>query len=310
MQQKCPVCDATILCSALYDYVKCSACNSYIYVSDHSAQDDNRNFYDSFYPRWKEYKTSRTKLKTLMFKRFEKADRKLNEIKWAKFRQARKEIDSLFGKDKKLIEIGFGEGKRLVRFLKAGFDIYGIDISESVVNYFREEYPKYRDRVEVGTTYNGKIDVVYCCALFEHLDNPQQFVDNLSVLLPQNGLVVLDALPIVAESPSNLTINEDINFWKPCHRIICSQEALKRLFQQKGYRLLNYGIIDAFSHRVLSIHVRRGYDEVINLRDSRLRHFGLPGIFKYYSICQEALRAKSLAVSGSFAFIKEQSIKG
>lgn len=305
MQQNCPVCEATVSCSTLYDYAKCSACNSYIYVSDHGAEDDNKNFFDSFYPRWKQYKIGRSKLKTLMLKRFEEADRKLNETKCAKFRQARKEIDSLFRKDKKLIEIGFGEGKRLVRFLEAGFDIYGIDISESVVNHFREEHPKYRDRVKVGTTFNGKTDAVYCCALFEHLDNPQEFVDNLSALLPRNGLVVLDALPIVAESPSNLTVNEDINFWKPCHRIIYSQEALKRLFQRKGYRLLNYGVIDAFSHRVLSIHVRRGYDEVINLRDSRLRHSGLPGIFKYYSICQDALKAKSLALSGSFAFIRE-----
>ena len=305
MQQKCPVCEATISPSTLYDYAKCSGCNSYIYVSDHSAEDDNKNFFDSFYPCWKEYKNSRTKLKTLMLKRFEKVDRKLNEATWAKFRQARKEIDSLFRKDKKLIEIGFGEGKRLLRFLEAGFDAYGIDISESPVNHFREEYPKYRDRVKVGTTFNGKIDVVYCCALFEHLDNPEEFVDNLSVLLPQNGLVVFDALPIVTESPSNLTVDEDISFWKPCHRIIYSKEALKRLFQRKGYRLLNYGIIDAFSHRVLSIHVRRGYDEVINLRDPRLRHSGLPGIFKYYSICQDALKAKSLALSGSFAFIKE-----
>jgi hypothetical protein len=137
------------------------------------------------------------------------------------------------------------------------------------------------------------------------VDYPQEFVDNLSDSLPRDGLVVLDGVPVVSELPSNLTANEDICFWKPCHRIIYSAEGLTGLFQRKGYHLVNYGVIDPFSYRILSIHIRHGYDEIITLRDSCLRYSGLPGIFKYYSICKEALKAKSLALSGSFAFIKE-----
>ena len=35
----------------LFEYIKCLGCGSYVYVSDQTAEDDNRRFFNSAYSR-------------------------------------------------------------------------------------------------------------------------------------------------------------------------------------------------------------------------------------------------------------------
>lgn len=90
-------------------------------------------------------------------------------------------------KNKTLIDLGCLEGGHSVRFARMGFDVLGLEVRKQ--NYDCCMYAKERvnlpnlnfvqDNVLNIEKY-GKFDVVFCCGLFYHLDNPKQMLEKLS----------------------------------------------------------------------------------------------------------------------------------
>ena len=302
MPYACPVCDASLADASVGEYAQCSSCRCCVYVSEARAEDDNKAFYDGVYPGLAGCK--RNSVKKAIFKAFQKKDATLRAGEYRSQRDIRAEIRQVFQRPRKSVEIGFGEGRMLVRLLEAGLDAYGVDISQNVVSSFQRKYPQYRDRVELGSRLGRKVDIVYCSALLEHIDEPACFLREVSAMLDERGLLIIDNLPVLNPDQPNITADEDISFWKPCHRIIYSVEGLESLFALPGYSLTRFALADSFNYRVLSLHIRRGFPEITRLRHSCLRNPRLPGIIEYYVLCREALRIKSKAVAGSFIFTR------
>jgi len=50
------------------------------------------------------------------------------------------------------VEMGFGTEQALVNFLKAGANMYGVDLSREAVDKCKETYPQFGDRVAWGRT--------------------------------------------------------------------------------------------------------------------------------------------------------------
>ncbi len=168
---------------------------------------------------------------------------------------------SILRKSASCVEIGFGEGRMLESLLKEGVNVYGVDISEKVVDQFRSRHPQYRERVRVATGHDQPVDAVYGSALLEHLDHPQQWIRELSKTLNPGGSMIIDNLPVLNPRPSNLQMEHDICFWKPCHRIIFSLRGLKDLFGRTGYSMERFLLTDPFLYRVLSLHLRKNVYE-------------------------------------------------
>lgn len=302
-ERKCPVCNIILAHGNLYEYIECSNCRSYVYVSDKTAEDDNRFFYDSVYscagqPRY-------STIKRRFFSLYAKKDEKNNREQYSKLACIRGEIEEIFKKGEKSMEVGFGEGRHLLKLLESGYDAYGIDISDKVVSAFAQKYPRYKDRVRVGTRFDEKVGIVYCSALLEHLDNPQEFIDNLSTSMTTGGFLIINAIPVVNESKSNIRICDDICFWKPCHRIIPSHRGIEQMFSGKGYVLANYASIDVFNYKLLSLHIKNGYDDIVKIRHSCIKNRKLPSIHKYFNLCREALNVQSRALLGVYIFHKQ-----
>ena len=97
----------------------------------------------------------------------------------------------------------------------------------------------------------------------------------------------------------------DINFWKPCHRIIYSSESLIKLFKRSGYKIINWSITDDYNYRVLSLHKKYGYNKVTELRNSLIVNKNLPELNMYKKILKKALFIRSKALYGIFLFKKE-----
>ena len=302
-EQKCAVCDKLLTYENLYEYIECPYCCSYIYTSDQTAEDDNRSFYNSWFCFNKNSKYSVFKKK--LFKLYAKKDKQYNRKEHLTLSRIQTEIDFVLQKGNKILEIGFGEGRHLLKLLESGYDAYGIDISEKAVSTFRQKFPKYKDRVQVGTSFSEKVDIVYFSALLEHIDDPKEFIDNLSASLLRGGFLIINALPVVNESKSNITISEDISFWKPCHRIIFSHRGLVRMLNDRGYLLTNSASADIYNYKLLSLHIKNGYSDIVNIRHSYIRSKTLPGVFKYFILCREAFKIKSKALLGAYIFQKQ-----
>lgn len=302
MSYACPVCEASLADASVGEYAQCPSCGCYVYVSDARAEDDNKAFYNGVYPHLGGGK--RNSVKKAIFRAFQKKDAALHPGEYHAQRDMRAEIQQVFQRPRRSVEIGFGEGRMLVRLLEAGLDAYGVDISENVVSSFRQKHPQYRDRVAIGSHFGQKVDVVYCSALLEHLDRPACFLQEVSAMLQEGGLLIIDNLPVLNPDQPSIALEEDISFWKPCHRIIYSAEGLKTFFSRLGYSLTRFALVDLFNYRVLSLHIRRGFPEIIRLRHSCLRSPRLPGIIEYWFLCREALRIKSQAVAASYIFTR------
>lgn len=299
----CPVCDETLTYEKIYEYTECPACNSYIYISDKTAENDNQSYFNSWFDL-NEYSRSDF-IKKKIYKIFSKKDRKTNQGDYQKLACLKKEIALTFQKDRKVLEVGFGEGKHLLKLLESGCDAYGIDISEQAVSNFKKHHPQFADQVKVGTRFDLKMEIIYCSALLEHLDTPQVYIDDISSSLTTGGLAIVDAVPIVNETNSSINLSDDISFWKPCHRIIFSHKGIEQMFAKKGYILKSFAFAETYIYKLLSLHIKYNYNNITQLRNPCIKNDKLPGLYKFYALCREAINLHSKALVGTYIFCKE-----
>ncbi len=83
-----------------------------------------------------------------------------------------------------ILEAGCGEGNLTARlcerYLKAGNRISGFDISDKVIAEAKEKCPGAEIYVhDIMEPISGKYDLVVCCEVLEHMDHPEQMVQNL-----------------------------------------------------------------------------------------------------------------------------------
>lgn len=298
----CVACNRQLPCQKLYEYVQCPECRSYSYVSDQPADAENKQYFDTIFQTLGDRQNHERK--RILFEKYVHIDNKLRKKQYVDFIEKRDQIRKHLQAPSKILEIGFGSGEHLYGMLRQGMDVSGVDLSETAIRNFIEKYPEYANRVQCGTRFNKQVDVVYCCALLEHLDMPAQFIQDASECLCQNGLLIIDALPLLNERLSSLTADEDISFWKPCHRMIYSLSGLNLMMGKYGFTNEIYALHDDYYYRVLSLHVKYGYRNIIELRSSTIRHDALPGYFAYCYLCWRALCAHSLALHGCFMFRK------
>jgi len=300
--KQCFACRHELSYLKLYDYVQCQNCRSFHYISDQSADEDNNRYFNEMFKTLGTRKTNNWKLK--IFERFSRIDQKQRKKQYSEFNMKRQQIMKQLNSPAKVLEIGFGSGDHLYSLLQRGVDAYGIDLSITAVRNFKEKYPKFANKVLCGSRFDVQVDVIYCSALFEHLDQPDQFIQDAAACLSEDGFLIIDGLPILNDLKSDLTTDEDINFWKPYHRAIYSSAGLKALLARHGFVDDIFSAHDDYYYRVLSLHIRYGYHSVVELRSFSMEHKKLPWIPFYYYICGKALHISSLAYYGCIMFRK------
>ncbi len=298
----CLACNNQLTYETLNDYTQCRKCYSYNYVSDQAAEIDNNVYFNEMFKTLTERRES--SLKRKIFGRLAGKDQQKRKQQYIDFSQMQEKILGKLDIPAKVLEIGFGSGEHLHSLLERGIDAYGVDSSITAVRNFQERYPKFTNRVYCGTRFNVQVDVIYCCALFEHLDQPEQFIQDAIDCLGRSGSLIIDGIPLLGDTKGDLTTNEDINFWKPCHRMIYSLEGLRTLFARYGFADEACAMHDDYYYRVLSSHLKYGYKGVIELRSFSIHHNELPWFPFYYFICRKALSINSLAYYGCIMFKK------
>jgi hypothetical protein len=90
-------------------------------------------------------------------------------------------------KDKRLIDLACLEGGYSVEFARLGFDVTGLEVRETnlqACNYVQERIKLenlrfVRDDVRNLENY-GRFEIVFCCGIFYHVDNPFRFLQSIS----------------------------------------------------------------------------------------------------------------------------------
>tara|TARA_B100001758_G_C18381408_1_gene597456 strand:- start:678 stop:1595 length:918 start_codon:yes stop_codon:yes gene_type:complete len=105
----------------------------------------------------------------------------------------------------KIIEVGVGEGTPLVTMAKAGFDVYGFDISKKMVDKSKENFKKNKldpnniifGDIQDPITYspileNGQFDGLLAMGVMPHVENDQYVLENMINLVRPGGKVFIE----------------------------------------------------------------------------------------------------------------------
>ncbi len=84
---------------------------------------------------------------------------------------------------------GVGSTLAFPVLLSEGFDVYGCDVSESVIEYRQKEYGKERFfHVHKLMETNKKYDVIVACEVIEHFNRPMESIKDIVNSLGTNGI--------------------------------------------------------------------------------------------------------------------------
>lgn len=104
-------------------------------------------------------------------------------------------IDSLNLNDKRLFEVGFGNGWIANYFNEKGYTVAGIEPSASGVDMAQHAYPDLN--LQLGNAYEdlqaefGLFPVVYSVEVIEHCQYPRKFLSTIYNLLEPGGTAVI-----------------------------------------------------------------------------------------------------------------------
>ena len=293
MMASCPDCGAALRQDTVDDYVACAVCGTYVLQARYQAEADNAAYFDEHFHEVGKARLDQRKLS--LFRRIAARDAAARAAERAHFQKQRRGIQALLRQPgRRVLEIGFGAGDLLAQLLQAGVAAWGEDLSQTAVANFQQQFPAFADRVASPGALPGAFDVIYCAALFEHLDEPGAFLRAVRQRLTLSGCLILDPVPLAMPGAADLTPAEDICFWKPCHRILHSREGLQRVARAAGFDVETVATWDDYGWRVLSLHKRMGYPAVETTRNSLWQDVRLPGLWTFFWICWRARHIGSL----------------
>ena len=153
-------------------------------------------------------------------------------------------------KDKdSIIEVGSNDGTFL-KYIKqlSNINVLGVDPSKFMCNLANKKkiktYNNFFDLKNSRIIKNkyGNFDLLYAANVFNHVDNPDDFLKGCSQVLKNNGLIVLEVpdLDSLIKSCGFDTIYHE-------HRQYFSINSIKKILIKNNYMLLNYEKIDYMS---------------------------------------------------------------
>jgi 2-polyprenyl-3-methyl-5-hydroxy-6-metoxy-1,4-benzoquinol methylase len=294
----CKACQCVLEDPELESYCVCASCNSANYISSRKADAENNSYFDSVYSGCTRKVIEERRKHFVGFERiyslFHKQEpRRFQEI-LARISQAICSADTS-------VEVGFGYGHELIQFLKQGANIYGIDLSEEAVSSFRSRYPEHSGRVFGISGMDSKVNAIYSNALFEHLDEPGDFLRRAFGMLKPDGKLLMRLPLITSERYTKSQISFDINFWKPCHRVLYTLKGLKTLLGAHGFRIIESATYAYYGYKVMSTMLKHGYRDVEIVRDPCLPIKHLDSDWTYQKMLVKGLFMR--VVCSEFAMI-------
>ncbi len=111
--------------------------------------------------------------------------------------------------DKKILDIGCGDGVLTHMLASCGSEVTGLDSSEEAISFARDKTRGERGLVfQVGDAYklpfdDGKFDIVVSSELIEHLQNPTIFLKEISRVWNGNGPLIISTPIKLTKTPSD-----------------------------------------------------------------------------------------------------------
>lgn len=203
------------------------------------------------------------------------------EFRWAHF-EIEKILKNKAEKNLKILEIGCFNGFYVnYLFKKYAIDVYGTDVNKKAINIGKTVYPEIQNRLSYAEPNKAsKYDIIILIDVFEHVDNPKEFIGDLYELLKENGKILLSG-------PTKERVFYDKTDRPPHHTWRYSSNGMIEFFAQNKFKIIGleierngYLALRNFIGNILSGNPKEYYGENIskklNRKDQTFRILSLP----------------------------------
>jgi len=137
---------------------------------------------------------------------------------------------------------GVGSNRSFPVLRSEGCDVYGCDISPSVIEYRENKYgSEYFFHTDKLAKYKNKFDVVVACEVFEHFHNPKRWIELIIQSLKEDGVLcgTTNFYPggdiEDGQKVGYMSLNGHVAYW--------SERSMSRLFGNYGMELVSFEMI-------------------------------------------------------------------
>jgi len=139
---------------------------------------------------------------------------------------------------KRLLDLGCGNGVKLVEFAERGYEVYGVDVSEDAIDVCRKILPRSHfilsefEKINLPSEY---FDYIRIDNTLEHLPNLRETIKECHRLLKRNGQLMI-YVPHGRSLSIRIMKGNSICSWIPFHLQLFTRKSLIRLCSETGFR--------------------------------------------------------------------------
>ena len=139
----------------------------------------------------------------------------------------------------KLLEVGCGVGSFLAAARRKGWDVEGIDLSETALaaSQAGHGFPVRLGTLEELTFPSKAYKAIVCWEVLEHMVSPRAYLRRVSELLRKDGLFVCSVPNTGPKAPQPLEPGPAAR--PPVHLSFWDRASLAELFRRNGFRILH-----------------------------------------------------------------------
>lgn len=227
----------------MWDLVKCknSDCGL-VWLMPKPAKENIKNFYTNYYTHEQVEKkkiTFKKKFDYFLFRFFKIIYSLLRRLLFINVDRQKNDVMFLSKISGKVLEIGCGNGERLYKLKKMGWDVQGIEIDEKAIEFAKS---KFNIEVFLGDIRDLQLpdnnyDAIIMNHVIEHIYEPIEFLKECKRVLKSDGKLILTTPNF--NSYSHYLFGQ---YWRglepPRHLYIFSFKSLKKLFELSGFEKL------------------------------------------------------------------------
>jgi SAM-dependent methyltransferase len=148
-----------------------------------------------------------------------------------------------------LLDVGCGDGSKLLPFYRAGWRVAGIEVSPSLAAVARQAMPDGEflcGDVATSTFSAGAFEYVRLDNVLEHMPDPLAFIQSCRRHLAPAGQLIIH-LPAGTGLLLRVLRNRSESAWVPCHIHLPSRAGLLRLLERAGFSHISVSAWSAHS---------------------------------------------------------------
>ena len=149
-----------------------------------------------------------------------------------------------------MLEMGMGAGYFLDEAKKEGFEVYGIDLNKTQVDFVRAKFgiPCEESPIDVSLFGGKKFDIIYFSNVIAHLYDPISDFQKINDMLLKNGIIVFETANIADVEEKYLRIITSFDY--PDHVFYFGERSIKELLERTGFdfiKMYRYPLLPQFA---------------------------------------------------------------